>query len=103
MLTKLEKGMKKIILTIIILINISLCGEAGSVELMPKDKTLHFAGVAVATAALEQIFTKEQTFLIVTAMIIGKELYDYQTHEFSIPDIAYGYLGYGLVKFEYKF
>ena len=95
--------MKKAIIALIMLISISICGEAGSIELIPKDKTLHFAIGALSTVALEQVFTEEQTFWLITLGIIGKELYDSQTHEFSIPDIVYGYAGYSLVKFEYKF
>jgi hypothetical protein len=48
----------------------------------------------------------EQTFWIMTAMFIGKEIYDCNKPNptgFSINDLVYDYFGYNLIMFELKF
>lgn len=69
---------------------------------IPEDKANHFiAGACLSKVINTYVPNKSDAFLLKSAIFIGKELTD--STGFSLEDLAYDYLGDGIVSLELKF
>jgi len=62
-----------------------------------------FLGAAITKVVNEFSKNEEETFWIMTALFIGKEIADLDNTGFSINDLVYDYVGFGLIMWEFEF
>lgn len=90
--------MKKDILILSLILSLSFSGIVS----IPEGKANHFiVGACLGKVINAYVQNKSDAFLLKSAIFIGKELTD--TTGFSLEDLAYEYLGDGIVTWELKF
>lgn len=89
--------MKKVLLICLLLSTLSF----GQYVPSPQDAANHSLVGAGLAKVLNAYFDEETTFALCTLVFVGKELTD--KTGFSIQDLVYDYMGYGLVMVEIKF
>ena len=75
-----------------------------SVVSIEQDVANHaFLGAAITKVVNEFSENPEETFWIMSALFIGKELADLDKTGFSINDLVYDYVGFALIMWEFEF
>ena len=62
-----------------------------------------FLGSAITKVVNATVKNDEATFWIMSTIFIGKELLDLDRTGFSINDLVYDYLGYGIIMYRLEF
>jgi hypothetical protein len=94
--------LKRVIVIITILTAMSF--SFADVIPLEQDEANHCVVGAVGTKLVYAVTKDEaQTFWIMTGIFMGKEILDLNKTGFSLRDLAFDYLGYGIVKFKFEF